>query len=360
MFLINEFTPKNIDDVFFHKELIEKLHVMSKDESIPHMVFYGPEGVGKKTTIKLFLEMLYGKNVNNIEECVYKVVGSGNKVTEVIVKQSDYHIIIEPNNNNFDRYLIQDIVKEYAKRMPLTVIKTSKVFKTVLINSIDNLSYYAQTSLRRTMEKYSGTCRFIMWCRSLSKVIEPLRSRCLCFRIESPSSSELFRYIYKISSTEHVKLDLEDYTRILNNANGNIKIALWQIQVCKEGLVDNNMYINTIKTITNLITTCDIDNIVRIKTHIYNITITNIFGTKIIKDVMIELCKNPNIPNLSKFKIIETTAKYEHNLIRGRREIVHLLGFIITVIRILKESNYVENNIANEIVQIDEIDEIIL
>ena len=63
------------------------------------------------------------------------------------------------------------------------------------------MSYYAQTSLRRTMERYNDKCRFMMWCKSLSKVIEPLQSRCICLRIPSPTDDELFRYIFKISNT---------------------------------------------------------------------------------------------------------------------------------------------------------------
>ena len=83
--------------------------------------------------MELLLEMLYDKSVHDIVDSIYKVAGSGNTITEVVIKQSNYHIIIEPNNNNFDRYLIQEVVREYAKRMPLNIFTTKKVFKTVVI-----------------------------------------------------------------------------------------------------------------------------------------------------------------------------------------------------------------------------------
>ena len=157
---------------------------------------------GKKTLLKQFMEKVYDSHVNNLIDSPYKVTGSGNSTTDVIIKQSNYHIVIEPNNNNFDRYLIQDVVKEYAKKVPLQVITSKKNFKMVLINNIDNLSFYAQTSLRRTMEKFSGNCRFIMWCRSLSKVIDPLRSRCYCFRIESVSEEDLLELLIYVCFKE--------------------------------------------------------------------------------------------------------------------------------------------------------------
>ena len=150
--------------------------------------------------------MLYGKEVNNIEDNNYTISGSGNKVKEVIIKQSDFHIMIEPDDKNFDKYLIQDVVKEYAKRIQINLFKSKKIFKSVIINNLDNFSYYAQTSLRRTLEKYSGTCRFIMWCKSLSKVLEPLKSRCICIRIGSPTYDELFKLALRISAKENLNL----------------------------------------------------------------------------------------------------------------------------------------------------------
>ena len=57
MFFIDKYAPKSIEDAYFHKDELNKLKIMSKDESIPHIIFYGPEGSGKKTTINMFLEM---------------------------------------------------------------------------------------------------------------------------------------------------------------------------------------------------------------------------------------------------------------------------------------------------------------
>ena len=199
MFFVDKHVPQNVDDLVFHKKELELLKKMSQDESIPHIIFYGPDGAGKKTLIRLFLEMLYDSEVNKLDDSIYKVSGSGNSNTDIIIKQSNYHIVIEPNNTNFDRYLIQDVVKEYAKKVPLNVFTAKKCFKTVLINNVDNLSYYAQTSLRRTMEKYSSTCRFIMWCKSLSRVIDPIRSRCYCFRIPAPSDGDMIELIAHVS-----------------------------------------------------------------------------------------------------------------------------------------------------------------
>ena len=339
MFFIDKNCPQHIEDAFFHKDILNRLQIISKDESIPHLIFYGPNGSGKKALINLFLKMLYDDTVMNIENSVYKVAGSGNNETDVIVKQSNYHIIIEPNNNNFDRYLIQEVVQEYAKRMPLNVFSCKKVFKTVLINNVDNLSYYAQTALRRMMEKYSDTCRFILWCRSLSRVIEPLNSRCLSIRVPSPTDNELFAYVYKLSVEEDISMSLQEYTDLISESNGNIKEALWGLELKKAEEKKGNVYIDEIKKIVNIIMLCKIEYAVRIRALFYNIMITNIEETKIFRDVLDELLICERIPVKCKYDIITIAALYEHNLMRCRREIVHLEAFVQAVMHILYKSS---------------------
>ncbi len=331
MFFIDKYAPKSANDSKLHKDILKLLDFISKDDSIPHLIFYGNDGVGKRRIIKLFLEMLYGNGVNNIEENMYIVSGSGNKVKEVLVKQSDFHIMIEPVDNNFDKYLIQDVVKEYAKRIQINLFKSKKIFKSVMINNLDNLSYYAQTSLRRTMEKYSGTCRFIMWCKSLSKVIEPLKSRCICIRIGAPTNDELFKLALTISAKENLYLKLEDYAKLLKLSNGSIRKLLWKLNLLKSGQKEEKYetpYDETIDQITNLILKCNLSEINNIRNLVYNLIITNIDPCNIMRNIFENLLKK-KLPEKIKFQIINSASVYEHNLVRRRREITHIEAFII-------------------------------
>lgn len=335
MLFIDKYIPKNGKESILHKKEIELLERMSQDESIPHIIFYGPQGCGKKILIRLFLQMLYDDDVNNLTETICQVEGSGNNTKDICIEQSNNHIIIEPNNNNFDRYLIQDIVKDYAKKIPLSVYVSNKKFKVVLINNIGNMSHYAQTSLRRTMEKYSKTCRFIMCCRSLSKVIEPLKSRCYCFRVSSPSDTEMFKLCMNVSSRDKLALKLSDYAKFINTANGNIKKLLWILELRKKHLNYKTDYDKVISVINNLILNYKHGNVLTIRVLLYKITETNISGTDIIKSLTLKLLQSKDIDNITKVKIVESAGKFEHNLIRGRREINHLDAYIIDVISML-------------------------
>ena len=85
------------------------------------------------------------------------------------------------------------------------------------------MSYSAQASLRRTMEQYSSKCKFISWCESLSKVIDPLKSRCMCIRVSAPSNTLLFRYLLNIANKEKFNINLKDYVNIVNKAKEILK-----------------------------------------------------------------------------------------------------------------------------------------
>lgn len=324
---------KNMDPskCYFHKEILQKLKTISSDDCLPHIIFYGNPGTGKKTLINLFLEQIFDKSVYNLDDSKYNVISSGNIENEVIVKQSDHHIIIEPGNNNFDRYLIQDIVKEYARRYPLCIFESSREFKMVQINHLDNLSYYAQTSLRRTIEKYSKTCRFIMWCYSLSKVIEPLRSRCLCIHVPTQTEEELIKWTFNIASLEKIKLNFNVLTDIVETSNGNLKNILWKLDMYKYYGKITNSYQKILNTLIDEILTTH--NILTIRDYIYKMMITGITSGIIIKDILdIILIKISNYPKEKIFKIIDFASLYEYRLSKGRRDIIHIETFIENII----------------------------
>ena len=337
MFLNDKYKPDNIDDAFFHKDILKRLKVISKDDSIPNIIFSGPPGSGKKTIMNKFMEMLYGKSVLRTYQKLYKINGSGNNTTEVYIEQSKHHIVIKPNNNNGDRYLMHNIVKQYAKSKPLDIILSQKkLFKIILIKNIDNMSNYAQFSLRRIMESYSMNCRFIMLASSLSKVKEPIKSRCLCVRIPSPPNKNLFGWVCNIITRENIPLSFSKTYDIIEKADGNLVKILWNLDRIKYNMENIKLsYDNAIDNIVKLLYSDNNIAILKIRTIIYKIMISNVNSSNIIIHLIDKLIDDKNIPSASKFDIIYASTVYETNLIKGRRKILHIEAFIQNVYQIL-------------------------
>ena len=339
-FLIDEFSPNNYKEIFFHKEIYDRLLKMSYDNSIPHIIFHGVPGAGKKTMINIFLKMIYGDEISKLYTTSYSITGSGNKTKKETVQNSDHHIIINPTSTNFDRYLVHEIIKGYAgsKTIELTLNPNSK-FKTIQISNLDRLSHSAQTSLRRMIEVNASTCRFIMWCDNLSNVIGPLKSRCVCIRIPNPSKSELFAYLTYIAIKKKFNPEFKKIIDIVDMSNNNIKTALWYLQLYMTGYNYTTTYDTAIKLIVKLIMSCDLKNIEEIRDIFFNIWITNYEGTKIIKDVLKTLINSNKLNEECIINIILKTSEIEYNMMRGRREIIHFDSFVVNVMKLITVSN---------------------
>lgn len=347
-FLVDEFAPQNCDDVFFHHGIYERLKKMSEDNSIPHVIFHGAPGAGKKTMINIFLKMIYGESISKLYTTAHNIAGSGNKKKKEMIQNSDHHIIINPTSTNFDRYLVHEIVKKYAgtNTIELTQNPNSK-FKTIQISNLDRLSHSAQTSLRRMIEVNASTCRFIMWCDNLSNVIGPLKSRCVCIRVPRPEPGELFAYLTYVAIRKGKTPKMSQLIDIVNYSGCNIKTALWCLQFTILGYNFKTNYDDAIRSMSDIILSCDISKMEEIRDIFFNIWITNYEGVTIMKDVLNHVLDNQEMTERCKLNIVIKTSELEYNLLRGRREIIHFDSFVMMIMKMIHE--YSPNLVKNKL-----------
>jgi replication factor C subunit 3/5 len=337
----------NIDNVIkqpyndFYKIIDCIEHGDWKYANFPHLIFYGPEGCGKEFVIENLLERIFTKKSVQVQDTEYTINGYSNTKTKVIIKQSKHHIIIEPNNNGFDKYLIQEIIEDYAKSEIINVLKYKHLYKIVIINLIDNLSYYAQASLRRTMEKYADSCKFIFISNQLSKIHEPLKSRCLMVRIPLPTTEMLTNMILNISIKKDILLTGNDIINIINKSNYNINKVFWLLELLKYNIPNKDDWSDLIEIIVNEILNKKNYNIKKMpeliknmRDLLYQLFITNIDFNTIILSIMNNIKYKIN-DNIIKYKIIEETSKFENRIAQGTRHIVHLEAYLIKLIQIL-------------------------
>lgn len=365
-FLIDDCAPQTIDDTFFHSDIYKRLKVMSREDDIPHIIVHGEEGCGKRTMVKILLDMIYNGETRNLNTTVYKIPGSGSKVKEEIIEGSRHHIIIRPTGTNFDRYLVHNVIKTYAcsRSIMASTIKDEK-FRIIQIANLDKLSTSAQNSLRRMIETNSTDCRFVMWANNLSNVIEPLKSRGFCIRVPMPTDQELFAYLAIVSIKLGFDIGVEDLRKIVSYSNNNIKKALWCIQAAYYGYSYETNYDTAITMIVELIMKCSlklIDDIEKkdieaiktimpisealkytdadgklsgIRDRLFNLMITNYAPIDILKSIMDELLVQESLSEKTKMQIIMQTTKTEYDMVRARREIIHFDAYVSAVMRII-------------------------
>ena len=335
---IETIDSKNINEF---KDIIYNIeHGTWQYSNFQHLIVYGSNGCGKNFIVKKLLEKIYGKKAVEVNDVEYTINGYSNTKTKINIKQSKYHILLEPKNNGFDKYLIQEIIQDYAKTNILHILKYKKLFKVVVIDKIDNLSYYAQASLRRTMEKYANTCKFIFICDQLSKIIEPLKSRCLLVRVPLPTNKMLVDITLNICQKESIELSTNDLKDIIHKSNNNINILLWLLEFKKHNCTYDENWSYLITNIINLITdksnynTKDMNKlIIKTREYLYILFITNIDFHFIIRKIMLQLLDKFDEIEL-KYNIIEITSIFEKRLNQGTRYIIHLEAYILRLIQV--------------------------
>jgi len=340
--IFNSYSTINICDL---KKNINKLDNRKfKYANFQHIIIYGKEGCGKNFIINKLLENIYGKpniKLNNVE---YEISGYSNSKIKINIKQSNYHIIIEPNSNGFDKYLLQDVLQKYINTKILNIIKYEKLFKIVIIDKIDDLSYYAQAALRRTMEKHSTSCKFIFISNQLSKIIEPLKSRCLQVRIPLPTNIELSNIILSVSHKENINLTLINIKKILKRSKNNLYIIFWLLEMKKYNIPYKKNWRHIIKKIVKLVLTNNhssnsLNNVlIKFREYFYILYITNIKFNDLIFELMNNILKK--LSNLDlKFNIIDLTSEVETRVNNGTRYLIHLEYYILKIIDLLKNNN---------------------
>jgi replication factor C subunit 3/5 len=338
--IIEESTPDTFPIIYKQYEDSKSDDKYNKFKKLPNILINGGKGSGKKTLIKMLLQEIFGSGIAELEEEDYVISGYGNSDVDIKIMQSPYHMIIEPTNSGFDKYVIQEVAKEYAKLKVLQVFSAKIPYKIILINNVDNLSYYAQTSLRCTMSMYQKNCRFILCSYQSSKIIDPIRSRCLNIRVPRPTELELFDYLMEISIDEGITITAETIKYIIRASQRDIKQCLWKLNYYKNKIYTfDTSWKKYLKTITEFIRCIYTDKnnpnitaLQMIRNIINNILITNITGTEIMMELLQQIIvTNTMFPNKLMMAIIELFSKYEIKLSKGKRSIIHIEALIMNI-----------------------------
>ena len=153
MMWIEKYRPKTIDEIIGQDETKTRLKGFVESKSLPHLLFAGPPGTGKTSTVITLATEIFGEG--NISGNLLELNASDDRGIDIIRNE----------------------VKDFAKTLPIDA-----PFKIISLDEADALTSAAQHALRRTMEKYVSSSRFVLLCNYPGKIIEPIQSRCAFFR----------------------------------------------------------------------------------------------------------------------------------------------------------------------------------
>jgi replication factor C small subunit len=199
-----KYRPKSLKDVIGQPEVVDRLKAFVGREGIqemPHFLFAGPAGVGKTSTA-----IALG----------HEVLGKEFRTSFLELNASDERGI----------NVVRQRIKDYARLAPAP----NTPFRMILLDESDNMTSAAQQALRRTMETYGRTCRFILACNYSSSIISPIQSRCAIFRFKSLKKDDLSKYIKQICQNEGMDIDEDAIDAIFKASEGDLRQILNSLQ----------------------------------------------------------------------------------------------------------------------------------
>jgi replication factor C small subunit len=130
----------------------------------------------------------------------------------------DYRRYVLEMNASDERSI--DVIRTKVKEFARSVIVGEIPFKVVILDEADNMTADAQQALRRLMEMYVSTTRFILMANYSSKIIEPIQSRCAVFRFSPLSREDVVGRLKMISEREGVKYEYEKGYKYTSDCGG--------------------------------------------------------------------------------------------------------------------------------------------
>lgn len=198
---IEKYRPAVLADIVGQDDIVERLSSYVKSGNLPHLLFTGSAGVGKTTAaVTLAREFFPGNWQRNFRE----------------MNASDERGI--------------DVVRNQIKEFARTGRDGDVPFKILFLDEADALTTDAQAALRRTMESYAQTCRFILSCNYSSKIIDPIQSRCAIYRFKPLGADAIKEEIRRIAGKENLSITGGAMDAIVYIAQGDMRKAINALQ----------------------------------------------------------------------------------------------------------------------------------
>lgn len=305
-----KYRPEKFDEVVGQQEIVKRIKSLVQAMNIPHLLFAGPAGIGKSTLALIIVKELFKERWR---ENYLELNASDERGIEVVRQK----------------------VKDFARTKAIENVP----FKVIFLDEADALTKEAQQALRRTMENYSTTCRFIMSCNYSSKIIDPIQSRCVVFRFKLLEKKDVVQVIKKIAEKEKLSLAEDSFETLYESSEGDCRRAINLLQATAS--ISPNISSEMIRIISSSTKPAEIKivldyalagDFVNARDKLLDVMLKeSISGTDIIKAIQKEVWNLQIEPEI-KVRLTEKTGETEFRMIEGSDEFVQLQALLASFV----------------------------
>ena len=297
-----KYRPKKFEEIIGQEEILKRVKSLTNSMNIPHLLFAGPPGTGKSTLALIVARELFGASWR---ENFLELNASDERGIDVVRQK----------------------VKDFARTKAIGDVP----FKIIFLDEADALTREAQQALRRTMENFTSTCRFVLSCNYSSKIIDPIQSRCVVFRFRLLEKKDIKTIVTRISQNEGISVSPEAFDTLYDASEGDCRRVINLLQATAS--ISTNINPQLVNTIISQAKPSDIKIVLDSalagdfagsREKLLDIMLKeSVSGQDIIKGIQKEIW-NLQIENELKVRLTEKTGEIEFRLVEGSDEYIQL------------------------------------
>ncbi|MAG08212.1 replication factor C small subunit [Candidatus Woesearchaeota archaeon] len=305
-----KYRPNDFSDIKGQDDIVSKVKAFVEQKNMPHLMFSGPAGVGKSSLSIVVAKKLFGDSW-------------GQNFLELNASDS----------RGIDT--VRNQVKDFARTRAIGDVP----FKIIFLDEADALTREAQQALRRTMENYTKTTRFILSCNWSSKIVDPIQSRCAVFKFKPLKKEDISVITEKISKEEGLVIDEKAKLALFEVSNGDCRRLENIMQSCaalgkevNEEIVYSLASVAKPKEVNEVLRLALENKFSQAREKLLNVMLEyGLSGLDIIKQIQAEIL-NLEIDDRKRMLLINKCGEAEFRMTEGSDEFIQLEALLSQVV----------------------------
>jgi len=301
-----KYRPKTLGEIIDQEEIVSRLQEFVKRGAMPHCLFAGPPGTGKTTAALCLAHDLFGVRFQDV---FMELNASDERGIDVV----------------------RTTVKEFARMASLSSVP----FKILVLDEADNMTSDAQSALRRTMEKYTDTCRFVLCCNYSGRIIEPIQSRCALFRFTPLPDEKILENLHRIAKNEGLKFTETGLKSIVEVAEGDLRKSINTLQAASsmsKGITEESVYqvVGRAKPtdVHEMLNHALKGDFIKAREELRHLLVKyGLSGSEIVRQIHSEIFRLA-VPEKKRIDLVEAVGEIDFRLVQGGDEEVQLSALL--------------------------------